>query len=64
MHLLYKGKEKSDYKELLRPLNPWEVNKRCLRSIEYKHDKHYPPKEPKERVRLSLGQDELKEKLE
>ena len=24
--LLYKGKDKVDVKELLKPLNPWEVN--------------------------------------
>ena len=25
--------------ELLRPLEPWEVNKKCLRSIKYHHKK-------------------------
>lgn len=35
MKLLYKGREKKNYKELLRPLNPWEVNLRCLRSLEH-----------------------------
>ena len=64
MHLLYKGKEKQDYRELLRPLNPWEIDTRCLRSIEYKHKKEYPVKEPNTRIRLSLNQEELKEKLE
>jgi hypothetical protein len=37
--LLYKGKDKVKVKELLRPLEPHEVNHHCLRSIEHKHDK-------------------------
>ena len=33
MDILYKGKKNISIEELLRPLEPWEANKRCLRSL-------------------------------
>jgi len=33
MKLLFKNKEKIELKDLLRPLEAWEVNPKCLRSI-------------------------------
>lgn len=38
MKLLYKGKKKLTIQDLLRPLEPWEVNHRCLKSIQYHHN--------------------------
>ena len=38
-NLLYKGKKEVTVDDLLRPLEDWEVNKKCLRSIQYHHKK-------------------------
>ena len=35
MKLLFKGKTKIEVKDLLKPLEPWEINQRCLKSIQY-----------------------------
>ena len=41
MTLLYEGRSKIEMKDLLRKLEDWEVNPRCLKSIKYKHKKKY-----------------------
>ena len=38
MKMLY-GKDKIEVKDLLRPLEKWELNPRCLKSIKYFHKK-------------------------
>eukprot|EP00347_Sterkiella_histriomuscorum_P017404 403349507 len=43
MKLLFKGKDKIEVKDLLRPFEPWEVNPRCLKSIQYAHKKRLKP---------------------
>jgi hypothetical protein len=39
MKLLFNGKERLTIPELLRPLENWEINEHCLRSIKYHHKK-------------------------
>ena len=39
MRLLFKGKTKIEVSDLLRPFADWEVNPRCLKSIQYVHKK-------------------------
>eukprot|EP00347_Sterkiella_histriomuscorum_P020969 403335764 len=40
MSLLYKGKDKIDHKDLLKPLEDWQANLRCLKTIQYHHNKN------------------------
>jgi len=42
VRLLYKGKQKLTVNDMLRPFLPFEINNRCLKSIQYHHKKHDP----------------------
>lgn len=37
MKLLYNGKTKLSVQEILKPLEAWESNPKCLRSINYQY---------------------------
>ncbi|CDW84108.1 UNKNOWN [Stylonychia lemnae] len=39
MDLLYKGKDKLEVSDLLKPYESWQINHRCLKTIQYKHIK-------------------------
>ena len=41
MSLLFKDKTKIELEDLLRPLEKWQVNPRCLKSIQYVHNKNF-----------------------
>ncbi|CDW81992.1 UNKNOWN [Stylonychia lemnae] len=41
MKLLFKNKDKIEVSDLLRPLEAWEVNPKCLKSIQYVHKKKF-----------------------
>lgn len=39
MSMLFKGQTQIAVSDLLKPLQEWQVNPRCLKSIEYIHNK-------------------------